>query len=379
MTFQHDPSRRWAAHAVQAILQVTTESSGNFRRDSITRFLNDEELGPAIRDLVKGDKLRCAVAFWGTGAAEALFDLAKVPVNARLICDISMGGTNPRELAALGAPMNPNLVHMRGLHAKVYLSDRGLITASANASNNGIGFLEVAGLIEAGTFHEPSSEAYKSAGEWFERIWGQSNEMDPAALAAAKEAWRRRKAGDRRVPRAANPKSLIDQVLADPESFRGVGFVFSSGTSTSKHLEEATAALIEHDDSLDVSLLPKAARKALTRWPLGNVFSDWAAQDVSAWPQRFVCAHEGARGGMTYWFYERSYSTLVDPERGVVLAIQSGGLRRELGFQHGRKTMVETDEKRLRAIFQEIGEGGHRLFENGTRLSAFLSDLELPG
>lgn len=72
-----------------------------------------------------------------------------------------MGGTNPSELEALGAPKNKNLRHLPGLHAKVYLSHDGLITGSANASNNGIGFIEVARLLEAGTFHPPESETWR--------------------------------------------------------------------------------------------------------------------------------------------------------------------------------------------------------------------------
>lgn len=287
-----------------------------------------------------------------------------------------MGGTNPRELEALGAPKNPKLVHLRGLHAKVYLSDFGLITASANASNNGIGFLEVASLVEAGTFHDAGSEVYKRAGKWFEKIWRRSSEVDPDALAAAKDAWRRRKAGARGSSHAGNPKSLLDQVMANPESFRGVGFVFSSGTSTEEHREEAAAALIENDDTLAVSLLSKSARRALSGWPLGNVFSDWLAEDLSAWPKRFVCVHEGVRGGMGYWFYDRSHPILVAEDRGAILATQVPDLRTQLGFGHGRKTMLETDKRRLRTIFGVIGKDGHRLFESGEKLASFLADIE---
>ena len=289
-----------------------------------------------------------------------------------------MGGTNPLELEALGAPNNPKLVHLRGLHAKVYMSDLGLITASANASNNGIGFLEVAGLVEAGTFHDAGSDVYKRAGKWFERIWKRSSEIDPDALAAAKDAWRRRKAGARGSSDADDPKSLIDQVMANPEAFRGVGFVFSSGTSTKEHREEAAAALIDNDDTLAVAVLSRSAREALSRWPLGNMFSDWSTQDLSAWPQRFVCVHEGTRGGVGYWFYERSHPILVEEDRGAVLATQTPALRSELGFRHGRKTMVDTDGKRLRAIFEAIGEKGHRLFESGEKLVSFLADIEQP-
>lgn len=344
----------------------------------MTKFLDDGELGPAIRDLVKGEDLRCAVAFWGDGAVKSLFRNALVPVDARLICDISMGGTNPRELEALGAPGNAGLAHLQGLHAKVYLSDRGLIVASANASNNGIGFLDVAGLVEAGTFHEVDSDAYDRASGWFDATWNRSTVIGADELELARDAWRRRKAGARSKPsRAADPRSLLERVLTDPGSFRGVGFVFTSGTSTAAHRKEGADAMVEEDDARESPLLSKQARKALRDWPLGNLFSDWSAEDMSAWPFRFVCAHQGSRGGISYWFYERSHPVMVDDDRGNVFATQVGGLRRELGFQHGRKTMAATDAGRLRGIFKRVDQEGHHLFENGDRLAEFVDGLDL--
>lgn len=344
----------------------------------MTRFLDGGELGPAIRDLLQGASVRCAVAFWGNGAVRSLFPAAEVSPDARVICDISMGGTNPHELEALGAPSNSNLLHLNGLHAKVYISDRGLIVGSANASNNGIGFLDVAGLVEAGTFHEPGSDVFEQAVEWFEALWMRSKPIDGGQLDLARDAWKRRKTGARGVPaRTGDPTSLLDHVVSDPASFRGVGFVFTSGASTVEHRKEATGAFIEEDDGRDEPLLSKQTRKALRVWPLGNIFSDWSAEDISAWPQRFVCAHEGGRGGLSYWFYERSHSILVDDDRGVVFATQAGDLRRGLGFQYGRVTMVKTDAARLRTIFEELGQEGHRLFESGDSLKFFLGDLDL--
>jgi hypothetical protein len=145
---------------------------------------------------MKGTGLRCAVAFWGTGAAIKLFRNGRPPVNARIICDLAMGGSNPKELRALGAPANKGLRHLPGLHAKVYLSDLGLITGSANASNNGIGFLETPGLIEAATFHPPKTDPYRAASHWFEAIWGQAQAVDEPALDRANTAWARTSAGN---------------------------------------------------------------------------------------------------------------------------------------------------------------------------------------
>lgn len=317
----------------------------------MAKFLDDGELGSAIRAVAKGRRLRCAVAFWGDGAARSLFSRSGVPADARLLCDISMGGTNPKELEALGAPEFPGLAHLAGLHAKVYLSDRGLIVASANASSNGIGFLDVARLVEAGSFHEVGSDAYDRAAEWFEGVWKRAKVIGKAELALAGEAWKRRKSGARGRPATKiDPKSLLDRVLGDPGAFRGVGFVFTSGTSTSAHREKGADAAVEEDDARENPLLSKRTRQSLREWPLGDLFSDWGSDDMSAWPLRFVCAHQGARGRVSYWFYERTHPVMVDAFRGNVFATRAIGLRRELGFEHGRDTMARTDAERLRAI-----------------------------
>ena len=332
----------------------------------MSKFLDHDEMGPAIRQLMKGTNLRCAVAFWGVGATRALFNKSQVPDDARLICDISMGGTNPTELKGLGAPRNAKLRHLPGLHAKVYLSDEGLITGSSNASNNGIGFLDVAKLTEAGTFHAPGSDAYKQAAAWFERVWKPSKKIGK----------RKPRAGIDRLARVADPKSLLDTVSADPGAFRGVGFVFSTGRCTEKDRDDTRKAVIAEDDALDVPLISKSARKELADWNVDNVFGDWSPQDISAWPKEFVCAHRGGRGAITYWFYDRSHTAVLKKARGMVLATQPRGLRQKLGFAHGRTTMAQVDAKRLARIFDHLDEG-HKLYESGEKLAEVLAELNL--
>jgi hypothetical protein len=65
------------------------------------------------------------VAFWGKGSSQ-LIDNGEGMSDFRVICDISMGGTHPDALLALGAPVNLEVRYYDGLHAKVYLSDRAL-------------------------------------------------------------------------------------------------------------------------------------------------------------------------------------------------------------------------------------------------------------
>src|SRR5262249_43782149 len=150
-----------------------------------------------------------------------------------------MGGSNPKELEALGAPKNKNLKHIQGLHAKTYLSDGGLIVCSANASNNGVGFVNVPRLIEAGVFHPAQSEVYKSASRWFDAIWETAKPVDEGGLALARRSWPRGAPGNQSPPpkRKPDPASLLDTVVDDPMRFGEVGFAFTTTTSNREDRE----------------------------------------------------------------------------------------------------------------------------------------------
>lgn len=341
-------------------------------------FLDDGELGPAIIKLVKGNELRCAVAFWGNGAVRKLFKNCALPGSSKIICDLTMGGTNPEELRALGAPANERLKHLSGLHAKVYISDRGLIICSANVSNNGIGFLDVPKLIEAGVFHHPATDTYNAASRWFRKIWKAAKPVDDSALLHAKDAWARRLAGNHRqtAPRSPDPASLLDAVVADPLRFRGVGFVFSTGSSSAQQRDETAKAVAEKDAENPSPFLTERQRSALKEWPVGDVFSEWPPRDIHGWPERFVCAHRGARTNqLSYWFYERAHTAVLDGGRGMLLARRLPGLRRSLGFRTGAERMAEADKKKARHIFAHADKTGHKLFVNGEELERLLVTL----
>lgn len=346
-------------------------------RKLVPQFLDHDHLGPAIVQLMSGAAPRCAVAFWGDGASRALFPSGRSPVGARVICDLTMGGSNPKELKALGAPDSDEIKHLRGLHAKVYLSEKGLITCSANASNNGIGFLDVVGLVEAGTFHPPQSEAFQSASDWFERIWLTAGVVDQPALDEAERAWKRRPKLGGRGWRPMNPVSLLDVVASHPQRFRGVGFVFTRGQATREERNAIAEALIERDMARDVELLSPTERKALKAWRVGDVFSEWPPEDISAWPERFVCAHWNSRGRFSYWFYKRDNTIVLEGERGMVLASRPRMLRQALGFGYRADVMADADATLASRIFDHIDEPGHRLFESGEKLAQLLGELRL--
>ncbi len=103
----------------------------------MVEFLSERKLSDRIKEVCEGDDLKAAVAFIGEGSAEALFK----NTGAKIICDISMASTNPKELKKLNAPKNKNIRHIKALHTKVYLSKKGVVVCSANASENGVGFV----------------------------------------------------------------------------------------------------------------------------------------------------------------------------------------------------------------------------------------------
>jgi hypothetical protein len=65
----------------------------------MAEFLTGTDLSAKIRDLLSGTNLRCAVAFWGDGAAKLLCTCsAENSKDAKIVCDLSVGGTYPPEL-----------------------------------------------------------------------------------------------------------------------------------------------------------------------------------------------------------------------------------------------------------------------------------------
>lgn len=83
----------------------------------MSQFLVGGDLTAAIKNMLGGDKVRCAVAFWGKGAEKLFAPPAKA--RPRIICDVTLGGTSPNALRSLGAPENNQLRHIPSLHAKI--------------------------------------------------------------------------------------------------------------------------------------------------------------------------------------------------------------------------------------------------------------------
>lgn len=246
----------------------------------MSEFLTGKELSERIRRVARGANACCAVAFWGKGSDD-LFEPSR---GTRIICDISMGGTSAKALKALGAPANRLLKFQNAFHAKVYLSDEGAVVGSANASDNGIGLLkQKAGLIEAGTFHEYGSQAWKAALVWFNAQHAAAKQVDDEALERALRLYR-----PYIVPSPVldvRESSILDLVRVRPDLFDGYGFAFSKVQNKSEVAKEARKKANKASES-----------NQFDDWPMGDMFLNWEEEDVENWPGQVYSFHLGARG-----------------------------------------------------------------------------------
>ena len=150
-------------------------------------ILSGKDLDFAIRRIVTGSDVRCAVAFWGRGAS-AFFSKHQP---ATIICNLAAGGTNPYEIETLLADGHAVRQNDR-LHAKVYLSADEAVIASANMSANGLGFEaeEIGHWVEAGI----AITDIKATVSWFDCLL-QHHETRPVGaddIRRAKVLWKRR-------------------------------------------------------------------------------------------------------------------------------------------------------------------------------------------
>jgi hypothetical protein len=132
-----------------------------------------------------------AVAFWGAGSIEAL-GLSEIR-KARIICNLTMGGTSPkviRELIDIGFEVR----HLDTLHSKIYLFDDVAFVGSSNASANG---LSLQGKVLSG-WHETNVELSDASQiaflkENFDYIWNNSRPASDDDLTLAEKLFNSRR------------------------------------------------------------------------------------------------------------------------------------------------------------------------------------------
>jgi hypothetical protein len=324
-------------------------------------FLFDADLSERIREVARGSDVRCAVAFWSEDGIARIFESTKAARRARIVCDISMGSTSAEALETLGAPTRKALRHQRGLHAKVYISDYGLVTGSANASISALGpNLGSARLTEAGTFHGPGSPAWKKAASWFETVHGVADNVDQPALDWARLAYRPPRAGASRPPARG---SLLDAVRLDPERFAGAGFVFTSSACSDDEIKAAKKSAKRLGGSI--------VKQEIDAWPKGGFFAGWSAEQVTNWPTLFFEFWQPAEA---LTIFAKTVG-IHDPNNGSILSRNAWRTAAKLyGADLPTRTSIATADAALAARIR--GDGDGQLFIDAHALAKRLIELE---
>ena len=164
----------------------------------VTRQQMDLIDGPGLlewfqQNLGSSTHVRIAVAFWGKGAAEQLV-LGKNRQDTKIVCNLRMGGTNPREIETFRRKSGVEVRHSDTLHAKIYLLDKGGVVGSSNVSANGLSFQgqECGGWTEANVVFSDRS-LYEATEAKFNEIWQLAKPVEDQDLKDAYEAWSRRR------------------------------------------------------------------------------------------------------------------------------------------------------------------------------------------
>lgn len=237
-------------------------------------FVAGKDLADAIRYVLAGSNVRCAVAFWGNGAESFLSQATGN--KPRIICDVTLGGTSPTALRALGAPENDRLRCVAGLHAKIYISDQGAIVGSANASHNGVGLDRSPILIEGGVLLAPDNNAFGHVGSWFETQWKASKKVDTRALDLATKRFRPGRAHGRRPVRT---DSLLDLIAVDPDRFSDISIVIVESPTIQADRDQVRAAVkaAYPNETEIIDVLPDS-----------GIFIGWKPRNLNRWRRTFI-------------------------------------------------------------------------------------------
>lgn len=152
-------------------------------------FIYDAEaISDAMVKCLQGDgESRIAIAFWGTGAVQAL-SLNRAARAVRVLVNAETGGSNPDELEELRRCRRISVRSHGRLHAKVVIGPDAMVVGSANASANGLGLegSEVTGWKEA-VVRSRNCDQLSVAKEWFDSLWAEAAPLDDAMLEQARE------------------------------------------------------------------------------------------------------------------------------------------------------------------------------------------------
>lgn len=155
-------------------------------------FKHGHELTAAIRRVVAQGPADLAVAYWGNDAVNRL-QLPPDLTGYRIACDAFSGFCSPTAIRTLLSG-NAEIVDVPQLHAKVYRSANGVVSASANASRRGLSDHEDEPFgLEAGVFDDEDARI-EAAKIWFDDLFASGTPITSGEIDDIEDLWKRQRA-----------------------------------------------------------------------------------------------------------------------------------------------------------------------------------------
>jgi hypothetical protein len=155
--------------------------------------------------------------------------------------------------------------------------------------------------------------------------------------------------------------SLLDLVIAVPEKFEKIGFVFVARANTEQEIAKVRAHVMK--------LGPEMSIRAKSL-PSSGVFSDWSKAEVKRWPTHFV---EFWQPSKRLLVYGRRLEARV-PELGAIMSVSDwGGLKAAADTKLPSAREIAESDAAFALLVRE-GEDGV-FFGSGGELARRLAEL----
>ncbi|WP_406735894.1 hypothetical protein [Thioclava sp. GXIMD4215] len=246
-------------------------------------FLSGRELSEKIKDVMKGANPCMSVAFLSSGWFKLIFE-DNIPPELKIICDVEMGCTPRDALKTAGAPDNPNLKYIpdKEMHGKVYISDRGVIVCSANATLAALRFdtrIEDGVWAAEGTpLHQDVQRKFSERFDMAEKVSREILKKTPKKVFGPEYE---------KAPKDGLP--LLQSVLRSPSAFNGVYFVFTGDEIDDEVIENGDA---QYEEESDETRVEKKNRDY--HYDFGKKVTE------ENWPKVFIAIHRFKNGRVRF-------------------------------------------------------------------------------
>ena len=247
----------------------------------IAKLITEDAALTEIKKLGKGQEVRFAVAFWGTGSADNLN--IEATAEAKVLCNLQSGCCDPDEIAKLKNMDGVTVLTHPSLHAKVYLSPKGALVGSSNASTNGLAmdYESARGWREANLLVE-DQQLLADLGAWFTERWAEGKRITKPMLAAARKKWADRKRRSVIGEHSERELTLLGSALRSPEQYDDLPiFIALSKANASK---EAIMAVNAYKKKVSVTAEGAAVSEDPEKLSFGApwwTYEEWKLQPDS--------------------------------------------------------------------------------------------------